>query len=95
MPRRVGKKNEYVAMLAEGLKATTGRFEPVYTHREGGRRLILKWESVLILRLTKRQARGNIRYLTGIKRVKLFLEYVKEANKIVLREWYMLVKISF
>jgi hypothetical protein len=29
-------------VLAEKLKATTGNFEPVYTHREDGRRLILK-----------------------------------------------------
>ena len=41
-PTVIGKKKEYVAVLAERLKATTGRFEPVYAHRDGGRRLILK-----------------------------------------------------
>ena len=41
-PSIIGKKKEYVEVLAEKLKATTGDFEPVYTHREDGRRLILK-----------------------------------------------------
>lgn len=41
-PSIIGKKKEYVEILAKNLKATTGRFEPVYTHRENGRRLILK-----------------------------------------------------
>ena len=41
-PSIIGKKKEYVEVLAEKLKATTGNFEPVYTHREDGRRLILK-----------------------------------------------------
>ncbi|MBQ4141565.1 MAG: DEAD/DEAH box helicase family protein [Clostridia bacterium] len=41
-PSIIGKKKEYVETLAEKLKATTGNFEPVYTHREDGRRLILK-----------------------------------------------------
>jgi len=41
-PSIIGKKKEYVAVLAEKLKATTGNFEPVYTHREDGRKLILK-----------------------------------------------------
>lgn len=41
-PSIIGKKKEYVEVLAEKLKATTGRFEPVYTHREEGRKLILK-----------------------------------------------------
>ena len=42
MSHRDRQKKEYVAVLAERLKATTGRFEPVYAHRDGGRRLILK-----------------------------------------------------
>ena len=41
-PSIIGKKKEYVEVLAEKLKSTTGNFEPVYTHREDGRRLILK-----------------------------------------------------
>ncbi len=41
-PSIIGKKKEHVEVLAEKLKATTGNFEPVYTHREDGRRLILK-----------------------------------------------------
>ena len=41
-PSIIGKKKEYVEVLAEKLKVTTGNFEPVYTHREDGRRLILK-----------------------------------------------------
>ena len=41
-PSIIGKKKEYVEVLTEKLKATTGNFEPVYTHREDGRRLILK-----------------------------------------------------
>ena len=41
-PSIIGKKKEYVDVLAKYLKSTTGNFEPVYTHREDGRRLILK-----------------------------------------------------
>lgn len=41
-PSIIGKKKEYVEVLAEKLKVTTGDFEPVYTHREDGRNLILK-----------------------------------------------------
>lgn len=41
-PSIIGKKKEYVEVLTEKLKASTGNFEPVYTHREDGRRLILK-----------------------------------------------------
>ncbi len=41
-PSIIGKKKEYVEVLAEKLKATTGNFEPIYTHREDGRKLILK-----------------------------------------------------
>ena len=40
-PSILGKKKEYVAELSRRLKGTTGGFEPVYTHREEGRRLIL------------------------------------------------------
>ena len=41
-PSVLGQKKEYVRMLAEKLKNTTGSFEPIYVHREEGRRLILK-----------------------------------------------------
>lgn len=41
-PSIIGKKKEYVEVLAEKLKATTGNFEPIFTHREDGRKLILK-----------------------------------------------------
>ncbi|MBQ4560225.1 MAG: DEAD/DEAH box helicase family protein [Tyzzerella sp.] len=41
-PSIIGKKKEYVEILSKKLKDTTGNFEPVYTHREEGRKLILK-----------------------------------------------------
>ena len=41
-PSIIGKKKEYVSVLAEKLKHTTGNFEPIYTHREDGRKMILK-----------------------------------------------------
>lgn len=41
-PSVIGKKKEYAQVLAKNLQAATGRFEPVYTHREDGRKLILK-----------------------------------------------------
>lgn len=41
-PSIIGKKKEYAEVLAKELKATTVNFEPVYTHCENGRRLILK-----------------------------------------------------
>ncbi len=41
-PSVIGKKREYVEILASRLKGSTGNFEPVYAHREEGRRLILR-----------------------------------------------------
>ena len=41
-PSIIGKKKEYVEVLAKKLKKTTGKFEAVYTHREEGRSFILK-----------------------------------------------------
>ena len=41
-PSIIGKKKEYVEVLTKKLKSTTGSFDLVYTHREDGRRLILK-----------------------------------------------------
>lgn len=41
-PSIIGKKKEYIEVLANNLKLSTGNFEPVYTHRENGRKLILK-----------------------------------------------------
>ena len=41
-PSIIGKKKEYAEVLAEKLKITTGKFEPLYTYRENGRKLILK-----------------------------------------------------
>ena len=41
-PSVIGKSREYVDILAEKLSESTTRFEPVFTHREGGRKLILK-----------------------------------------------------
>lgn len=41
-PSIIGKKKECVELLAKKLKNTTGRFEPIFTRREDGRKLILK-----------------------------------------------------
>lgn len=41
-PSAIGKKKEYVNILTEQLKRSTGNFESVYTYSEGGRKLILK-----------------------------------------------------
>lgn len=41
-PSVIGKKKEYVDVLAAKLKASTGNFEPVYMYCEDGRKLILK-----------------------------------------------------
>ena len=41
-PSVIGRKKEYVEVLAEELKKTTEFFVPVYVHCEEGRRLILK-----------------------------------------------------
>lgn len=41
-PSIIGKKKECAQVLADKLKATSGKFEAVYTHREGGRKMILK-----------------------------------------------------
>ena len=41
-PTVIGKNREYVDILADKLSESTARFEPVFAHREGGRKLILK-----------------------------------------------------
>ena len=41
-PSILGKKKEYVEILARKLQSGAGKFQPVYTHRENGRELILK-----------------------------------------------------
>lgn len=41
-PSILGKKKEYVDLLAEKLRGSTGNFAVVYTYKEGGRKLILK-----------------------------------------------------
>lgn len=41
-PTIIGKKREYVDVLAEKLKGNTGKFHVIYTHREDGRDLILR-----------------------------------------------------
>jgi hypothetical protein len=41
-PSVIGKKKEYVDVLTDKLKRLTANFEAVYTHREEGRKLILK-----------------------------------------------------
>lgn len=41
-PTEIGKKKEHVEILAKHLKNTTGNFDVVYTHREEGRKLLLK-----------------------------------------------------
>ncbi len=41
-PSVIGKKKEYVEVLAGKLKGNTGDFEPMYTRLENGRELILK-----------------------------------------------------
>ncbi len=41
-PSVIGKKKEYVEVLAKRLKGSTGNFVPVYTRKENGRALILK-----------------------------------------------------
>ncbi len=41
-PSIIGKRVEYVEVLAKYLKHTTANFQPVYAHREKGRELILK-----------------------------------------------------
>ena len=41
-PAAIGKKREYVELLAANLKKTAGRFTPVYTRTEEGRRTLQK-----------------------------------------------------
>ncbi len=41
-PSIIGKKKEYVEILAEKLKYSTGKFVPIYTRNEHGRAFILK-----------------------------------------------------
>lgn len=41
-PSIIGKKKEYVEVLSKELKRSLGSFTAVYTHREDGRKLILK-----------------------------------------------------
>ncbi len=41
-PSVIGKKKDYAELLAKELKGTTDSFDLIYTHREDGRKLILK-----------------------------------------------------
>ena len=41
-PSIIGKKKEYVEILSKKLKTKVGKFEAVYTHKETGRKMILK-----------------------------------------------------
>lgn len=41
-PSIIGKKKEFVEILAWRLKSTTGNFEPVFVHRADGRKIILR-----------------------------------------------------
>lgn len=41
-PSIIGRKKEFAEIFADELKETTGKFKVIYTHRENGRRLILK-----------------------------------------------------
>lgn len=59
-PSVLGKKKEYVEVLAEKLRGSTGNFEPVYTHREDGRRFILKCRKRAYI--THNQRRMNKKY---------------------------------
>ncbi len=54
-PSIIGKKKENVELLAENLKKSTGNFEPVYTHRENGRQLILKCRKKSYITLDEKQ----------------------------------------
>ena len=53
-PTVIGKNREYVDILAEKLSESTARFEPVFAHREGGRRLILKCRKNSYITFNKR-----------------------------------------
>lgn len=53
-PSVIGKKKEYVAVLTEKLKASTGRFEAVYVYREDGRKIVLKCRQRSYLTLNER-----------------------------------------
>ncbi len=52
-PSVIGKKKEYVEILAKHLKSTS-KFEPIYTHREDGRKFILKCRKHSYITLNQR-----------------------------------------
>ena len=56
-PSVIGRKKEYVEILAGKLRATTGNFEPVYVYREGGRDFLLKCRRHSYLTFNEKQAR--------------------------------------
>lgn len=56
-PSVIGKKKEYVEILAEQLKNSTGKFQPVYAHSEDGRSLILKCRKRSYISLNERAIR--------------------------------------
>lgn len=53
-PSVIGKKKEFVSVLTEKLKASTGRFEAVYVYREDGRQTVLKCRKNSYLTLNER-----------------------------------------
>lgn len=60
-PDVIGKKKEYVEVLAENLRSLGCKFEPVYTHKEGGHRLVIKCRNLSYITFNHRAIYGKLR----------------------------------
>ena len=58
-PTVIGKRKEYVEILAEKLKRLTANFVPVYAHKEEGRKLILKCRKRSYITYNERVVKGK------------------------------------
>ncbi len=58
-PTVIGKRKEYVEILADKLKRLTANFVPVYTHKEEGRKLILKCRKRSYITYNERVVKGK------------------------------------
>ena len=58
-PTVIGKRKEYVDVLAEKLKRLTASFVPVYTHKDEGRRLILKCRKRSYITFNEKAVKGK------------------------------------
>ena len=60
-PSIIGQKKEYINVLTKNLKKRIGKFVPIYTYKENGRKLILKCRKSSCVTLNERKINKKLR----------------------------------